>query len=364
MTIAFTRERWEMIKERNRVWRRREWGRPLLQITLGGAPADRPEPATPPVGKTTTAYDMNITAEQIADRWDWELSRQRFLGDGFPHVWLDFGAGALAVFLGGEAKVGSGTVWFYPGEHEGRPLKDLRLCFRPDNPWLQRVAAIGRTATRRWEGLVQVGMTDLGGTLDVLSTFRPSEQLLLDLYDNPDEVKRLTWEIHEAWFQAYETLDPALRPPNPGCTSWAGVFSVEPGYMLQCDFAYMIGPDMFQEFVKPELARACERLGGRAFYHLDGVGQLPHLDTLLSIESLAGIQWIPGAGQPPTEEWPEVHRKILEAGKLNQMFGTPRTLDTLAERLGTVENVVIMMGGSIADESEFRACVKKYGGEG
>ena len=29
---------------------------------------------------------------------------------------------------------------------------------------------------------MQLSMTDLGGTLDILSTFRPSEKLLLDLY--------------------------------------------------------------------------------------------------------------------------------------------------------------------------------------
>ncbi len=363
MAIAFSREQWQEIKDRNQRWRRRELGRPLMQITLTGRSADRPKPPVPRVDKTTTAYDPRYAPEQIVDRWDWELSCRRFPADGFPHVWLDFGAGALAVFLGGEAEVGLDTVWFRPGAHQGRPIEGLHLRFDETNSWFQRVRAIGSAAAHYWDGLVQVGMTDLGGTLDVLSTFRPSEQLLLDLYDHPDEVKRLTWEIHNAWFRAYDLLDRAMRPPNPGSSNWAGVFSEEPGYMLQCDFAYMIGPDMFDEFVKPELTRACERLGGRAFYHLDGVGQLPHLDSLLSIETLAGIQWIPGDGQRPVEQWPEVYRKIRDGGKLIQVFGTPRTLDVLAEQLGTVEPVLCIMSGPISNEAEFRDCVKKYGGD-
>jgi len=39
-------------------------------------------------------------------------------------------------------------------------------------------------------------MTDLGGNLDILSTFRPGTDLLLDLYDHPEDVKRLTGEAH------------------------------------------------------------------------------------------------------------------------------------------------------------------------
>ena len=51
--------------------------------------------------------------------------------------------------------------------------------------------AIYRAAVERWQGSVIIGMTDLGGNLDILSTFRPSEKLLLDLYDAPGEVLRL-----------------------------------------------------------------------------------------------------------------------------------------------------------------------------
>ena len=61
---------------------------------------------------------------------------------------------------------------------------------------------------------------------------------------------------------------------------------------------------MFDES-KPELAASCRRLKN-AFYHLDGLGQLPHLKSLLSIPELKGIQWVPGDGQPDVTEWPAV----------------------------------------------------------
>ena len=62
--------------------------------------------------------------------------------------------------------------------------------------------------------------------------------------------------------------------------------------MLQCDLSYMISPQMFGRFVLPELAASCRRLGNPA-YHLDGPGEIPHVDMLLSIPELRAMQYVP-----------------------------------------------------------------------
>jgi 5-methyltetrahydrofolate--homocysteine methyltransferase len=59
-----------------------------------------------------------------------------------------------------------------------------------------------------------------------------------------------------------------------------------------------------------------------SFYHLDGKGQIPHLEMLLSLEKLKGIQWIPGDGAPPPEQWPDLLRRIRDGGKLCQLYVT------------------------------------------
>jgi len=313
MPIDFVPDRWEKIKADARVWWAGELDRPLIQYRLQGRSPGRAVPKLPGVSKSTTAYNPNVTPEAIVDRWDYELSSVQYLGDSFPHVWVDFGPGVLATALGATAVPKQDTVWFHPETKQ--EIGDLHLRYDPSSPWMQRIKAICRCAGERWQGRVQVGITDLGGTLDILSTFRPSEQLLLDLYDHPNEVKRLIWEIHDAWWQAFDDLNAVLRPPNPGYSAWTGIFSETPYYMLQCDFSYMISPAMFDEFVKPELTVSCRRLGN-AFYHLDGPGQLPYLDSLLEIKELKGVQWVPGAGVPDGRHWPEVHRKVRKAGKL------------------------------------------------
>jgi 5-methyltetrahydrofolate--homocysteine methyltransferase len=301
---------------------------------------------------------------------DYDLATQRFLGDGYPRVWMNHGAGSLAAYLGArcEPSVEGGTVWFHP-PCEQEPA-DLHLKLDPEEHWFNHAKAMMKAAIERWSGRVQVSMVDLGGNLDVVSTFRPGEQLLMDLYDQPEHVERLIWEVHEAWFAAWEQFNDILQPTNPGYSAWAGLLCSRPHYMLQCDFCYMISPDMFDRFVKPELAASCRKLS-HGFYHLDGPGQLNHLDSLLEIEQLKGVQWVPGDGQPSFEQWPDVYRKIHEAGKLIQLFmrndskGRPKfeTLDKVADAIGTADPICIIGFIPAEYEEEARQWMSRYGVE-
>jgi len=357
MPIRFDADRWARVAEISRRWWAGDLDRPLIQVRLHDADAGRPEPAIPPLGFMSHC-DFSVSAADIVDRLDYDLCRQRYLGDAFPQIWPNFGPGIIAAFMGARVSNKSGTTWFHPAEE--LEIADVRLDLDEGNPWFVRVRDVMRAAAERWEGLVQVGMTDLGGNLDILSSFRPGENLLLDLYDHPEEVKRLTWRAHEAWWRTFDDLDAAVRPPNPGYTAWAPIFSVEPSYMLQCDFCYMIGPRMFDEFVRPELAASCRRLGN-PFYHLDGPGQLPHLDSLLSIEELKGVQWVPGSGVPFVTHWPEVYRKIRKAGKLIQLFGGQEELDTVAGQIGGAEGIVLIIDAGVAQEEELTRFLRRYG---
>jgi 5-methyltetrahydrofolate--homocysteine methyltransferase len=139
--------------------------------------------------------------------------------------------------------------------------------------------------------------------------------------DKPEAVDAAAADITRAWLEAFEVLDAMFVGRCPGRKAWAPVWAPGPTYMLQCDFCYMIGPDMFERFVMPDLVACCEAIA-YPFYHLDGPGQLPHVDHLLSIEKLRGIQWVPGAGAPPASDWLELLDRIRSAGKLVQVFAT------------------------------------------
>ncbi len=123
----------------------------------------------------------------------------------------------------------------------------------------------------------------------------------------------------------------------------------------------MIGPEMFDEFIKPELAASCRRLE-HSFYHLDGVGELPHLDSILAIPELGGIQWVFGDGQPGVVHWPEVYRKVLSAGKLLWLHATPAEFDRIVGEVGTSEGILLAVNASgIRSEGDAKDFLAKYG---
>ena len=352
MAIDFSPERWASVKETYSRWWAGELDRPVVELVLTGRDPGRPQPKAPVLTQATCA-DLSIPAADLIDRLDYELSKEVYLGDSFPMVNMDsFGPGVVAAFLGAKLDTSTGAVWFHPPSDI--PIEDLHFSYDPDNIWLRRVKEICAAAMERWQGQVLVGMTDLGGTLDVLSSFRPSEMLPMDLIDSPEEVKRLVGEIHELWHRFRAEIDGVLQPVNPGYSSWCHVYSDKPCYIYQSDFSYMISANMFREFVRDEL-EACTRRLPRSFYHCDGVGQLAHLDMLLAMEHLDGVQWEPGDGTPGFEHWIDVYKKIFGAGKKVQLHKT--NADVVLKVLGEAGHGAgvhcRLVGGDVAYEPAF-----------
>ena len=355
----FNKDRWGKVLQDHHDWWHGDLKRPIIQIRLEGYPSDRAK-AKYPFELFTSFYDNSVSPEEIVDSWDYYLSTTRFFGDAFPCVWPNFGTGVIGAFLGAELNNGENTVWLHPNEE--REISDIHFEYNADHFWLKRIKDVCQAGIERWQGDVQISMTDLGGNLDILSTFRPAEGLLFDLYDHPEEVKRLTWEAHDIWVKYFEEINSVLQPVNPGYSAWQSFLADEPYYMLQCDFCYMIGPDMFEEFVKPELVATCAKIP-YPFYHLDGEGQLPHLDSLLKIENLKGIQWVP---THKSCDWADIFRKIHNAGKLVEILVQPQHLkqaDAVIQELGFQDGIIIILNGAADDESAMLEFATKYGAE-
>ena len=268
------------------------------------------------MGDRAAHFPLDFPAQRVIDFYQAHLENMNYYGDAWPKWWPDFGPGIVAGYLGAQVKRAPETIWFDPPEEHA--IDRLHLTYAEANPWWQRTLELTRAAVESWGDRVCIGFTDLGGNLDILASFRTTQQLLLDLYDAPEEVSRLRGEITRAWLRYYGELLAIIQQTGRGTTPWAYIWSLQPCYMLQSDFAYMISPKMFERFVLPDIAACCENID-HAFYHLDGKGQIPHLDMLLSLERLQGVQWIPGDGSPPPENWLPLLKRIREAGKLCQI---------------------------------------------
>jgi 5-methyltetrahydrofolate--homocysteine methyltransferase len=360
MPIQFSPAQWNAVRANYTAWWDGTLERPLVMAALKGIDPGRPCPPAPLLTQET-CHDFRWSPEELVDRIDYELSQVAWLGDSFPFYNLDsFGPGILGAMLGGRLDNSSGRVWFYPDQE--CEIQDIHFEYNPDNVWINRIQDFCRAAMQRWQGQVLVGMPDLGGTLDVLSTFRPSEKLLFDLYDHPAEVERLTWEIHELWFRIFNEINAVLTPQNPGYSDWSNIYSPTPTYILQCDFSYMISPKMFRQFALPELSASCRRLP-HSMYHLDGTGEIPHQKMILSIPELGGMQWIPGDGKPDCAQWPEIYQTIHAAGKRMQVLGSHfGILDAVIEQIGTPRGIHFKgIYGSIEEQNEVKAGLARYG---
>jgi 5-methyltetrahydrofolate--homocysteine methyltransferase len=341
LKAGFSPREWESLRKNYTAWWRGELDRPLVNASVA-------DPEVWKLSSFLTNWPQDMSDDELVSAVEEKLSHQRFYGDTFPSFFVNYGPGVAAAFAGARLHAAPDTVWFEPVSHSR--LADIRIALDRKNLWWRRVRHVTDVLARRLGGRIQISITDIGGNLDILASLRGTNELLMDLVEQPAEVDRCCREITRMWVKVFDELYALIKPHCTGCVPWAQTWAPGPTYMLQSDFSYMISPNMFKEFVLPDLKTCCDHLD-YSFYHMDGVGQLPHLDHLLSIPNLHGIQWIPGAGKPPAAEWPEVLDRIRSAGKLVWVVATPEEARKIVRRHGGKGFYFLLEGSSVTDAS-------------
>ncbi len=326
--LRFPESDWERIGRDWAAWWAGELARPLVVLECI-EPEDSHNPHY--AGTFLGNYPLDMPADEVLDIFAPRLEATHFLGDAFPRFWPNFGPGIVAAFAGAQLHPAADTTWFSPGKTGS--VAHLSVSCDWQNPWWRRVCEITQAALERWGSQLAMGFTDLGGNLDILAHLRGAQQLLLDLYDAPEEIDRLVGETTKAWLECYDRFFDLIAPAGRGITCWGPCWSAGRGYMLQSDVSYMISPKMFARFVLPDLESCCAALD-YAFYHLNGKGQIPHLEYLLALPRLRGVQWVPGDGNPPIEHWLPLLKRIRDSGKLCQVTVSPHAALTILRELG------------------------------
>jgi len=309
------KEDWGKVREIFTAWWESEIKRPLLQVVA-------------PKGAFHTAYDgwdfcrYPDQPELVVQNFERWCSQTYFGGLAYPNLWINFGPGVLSAFLGSDPLFTGQTMWFGNQREKGplslKELSDIDLDF--SNVWWRRVESATRVAVSLHRDRFVVGMTDIGGVLDVIAALCGTVEMLKNMLRNPDGLKSAIWNITELWHECYDRLYRIMvEGGHDGTSAWMGLWSPRRWYPLQCDISYMISPQRFEEFVAPHLHEQCERLD-HPVYHWDGPGQIPHLTHLLKLGFVA-IQWVPGAHEElsghdcGSPKWYELYRKVLETGK-------------------------------------------------
>jgi 5-methyltetrahydrofolate--homocysteine methyltransferase len=256
----------------------------------------------------------------IEQTLEWAASHD-FLGEAIPLYYMEFAANHFATFLGGDLTFSETE----PGGWSVPCIEDLEradIRFRPESKWWRRTVEFATALKRAFEGKMLIAAPTLVANLDALAALRGTEELIVDMMDRPAAVHRALRQITQAHCQIAQALWNLLDQPRWGSITRHQMYSSGRISVPQCDFSYMISPEMFREFALPYLREEINHLDV-AEYHLDGSGAIQHVEAVCSLEKLGVIQWQPGAGNDATSDWSDLYGRIDKLGKGLIRGGTP-----------------------------------------
>ena len=349
------KEDWEICRKRMEAW----WHKEILdRVPIKVIVPPRQNEASEEKPEDLESYWTD--PEKVIPRLENQIKATHWAGEAFPIMFpVSIGMVAiLAGYLGAPIRfLNTHTAWSEPiiESWEDRP----KFEFNPHNRWWRLSSKLLEEAAERASGRYYVGIPDLNGPGEILSRLRGPERLALDLVDNPRHVKEALEEINYAWFRYWQACVGIIHQHIGGYLFWMGIWSESPSVDLQCDFSCMISPEMFNEFFLPFIEQQTEWIP-RTIYHLDGPGALQHLDALLGLPRLSGIQWVPGAGSPPMREWVPLLRKIQKAGKLVYISCEKEEVEFLLKELSPEGLLLKTYCDNVEEAEELLERVKRW----
>lgn len=289
-------------------WLRRENDRPLIGFTLGSYyPLHRyrtgvrrlPEGPVQPADIHVEDYleDTERLYRQHEEAGgDFVFSAAPFLG--LPWLEASLGCGVVA-----DHGTGS-TRSLPPASFDGRIPE-----FSPHNPWVSKMLEFIPALERQSGGRYPVGVTLMRGISDLLSALYGSENFVLRMYDDPDEVHAVVERLTDYWIAFGQCLLGHLPEFHGGTGSF--FYSLWcPGRMiwLQEDAVALLSPRMYREFVYPADCRIAAAFENTVM-HLHPSRYIP--SKLLVDTKLAAIELHIDHDGPRAAALEEHYRTIL-----------------------------------------------------
>jgi len=294
---------------------RRNHDRPVFNISFGLGKQVEPPPAPPGIRERWFNFEWRL------DCFERYLENVGFLYEGFPGFFCNLGPDVLAALTGSDLTFAEGTSWAEFRVSDWRDEPPIR--FQEEGFYWRSMKQFLELSAQRGRGRWLTDSGDLHTNGDGLAALRGPENLLMDLYDCPDEIKKRLGEMHAVFETVLEAHFAIIHPSNDGLTSsWCRAACRGRFAAIQNDFSCMVGPGMFDEFFKEYVEKESACLD-YSIYHLDGPDALRHLESICDCKHVDAIQWVPGEGEKPTSEWLDVYRRVCERGKGCWIHGTP-----------------------------------------
>lgn len=344
-------ENWEHIQKRFlEFWARENHDRPLLSIQVL-----KDNHSAPPVSNHGSLRERWMDAEYMLMRANWQMQNTLYLGEAFPVLNPDLGPDYFAAGYGAEIEFGENTSWakHFLTDDDVENYEGLRL--EKQNQYYAKMDEMTKAAVEDGRDKYIVGVTDLHPGADGLVSLRSPMSMCYDVYDNPEFIKQGVMDLLSGFQEVYTHLYQLTTKYQKGSSCWMGIWHPGRWYVPSCDFSCMISPEQYEELIVEEIEKETEFLDA-SIYHLDGPGALRHLDRILQIPKLCGVQWVYGAGQPSASHWIPIIRKIQAAGKCVVIEVKAHELGVMLEEIAP-EGVFYQVS-EIRDEEEARALMK------
>jgi hypothetical protein len=294
-------------------WAHEDFGRCALAVT---APRRRPSPSPCPPLPAVVA-DRWLEFDYLAAANEYRLGSTFFGGEAFPKWTPGYpGWDCIPTYLGAEVTLAEETGWIAPLIASGSIVDhDFHsLVISSDSTWWRFAERMHQFAAAQARGKSIPGIQAIGGSGDTLAFLRGTNQLLLDVIDNPDYVRRFELYLMRQWLDVYDHFYDAISPAAEGSTCWFPLWAPGRFYAAQNDFSYMISPRMFEDIFLPALQLQIGQLD-YVVYHVDGIGAFVHVDIICSLPGVQAVQILPGAGKPSPLHYLDVLKKVQRAGK-------------------------------------------------
>jgi hypothetical protein len=336
------KEDWPQARERIEAWWQGEIvDRVAIRVNApNGRPRRSVEPPADALGRWT---DVDF----IVENYEAHFEATYFGGESLPCAFVNLGPSVVGAYLGCPLHHDERTAW--QDRIIDEPSDWANVRFDADNKWWKLTKQITEALVESGQGRYFVTHTDMGDATDVMSYMRDPANLCIDLLEIPQTVYAVRDQITDLWFKLYDELFSIVQTRMTGSTSWLQIWSPGKTYTLQSDFSCMISAPMYREYVLPEVQSMAKWLD-HSIYHLDGPGAIQHLDMLLEVPELHGIQWVPGAGASPAREWPDLIKKVQAAGKLLDIGVHKDDIEPLLE-IVSPKGLLINSGCSTPDEA-------------
>jgi hypothetical protein len=325
---------WEEARQRLVAW----WARERMDRVAALVYA--PRAGVAPIPPRDDVPGKYTDAEVVFHNVDARVKTTFFGGEAIPGHWVYLGPIPLGGFLGAELHFAADTTW-------QSPLYDSwdidEVPFDPENQWYRLLCNITRESVRRSGGRWLVSGQGFGCVSDVIASLWGSEETLMAMVERPEAVERIARQLTGLSITLYDEVDTITHSHQEGSFDWLALWAPGRMWTLQSDLCCMLSPAMFERFVLDELRREAEHVE-HSFYHLDGPGAITHLDALMSIQALDGIQWVPGAGVSNNPlDWIPLFRRVQAAGKKLLIYCQPERVEPLLNLISR-EGVCLSIG--------------------